>query len=108
MASPSFRVSELNIGRLLIVSSAIFLLTVPLTAFAQSFVSGFSSKEALQPGMVVAVSKDSKTSVELVPGSEDWRIYGVVIDPADATAVVAEEGQNTFVATNGRYPVLVT
>jgi len=77
-------------------------------ALAQSFVTGFSSKEVISPGFVVALAKNSKTTVELVPGTHDWRVYGVVVDPSEAAATVAEGGKNIFVATSGSYPILVS
>jgi len=92
--------------------SAAFVATAALLlsnlAQAQTFVSGYSSKQALQPGMVVSLSKDSKTAVELTPGGDDGKIYGVVVDPAEATATIAQEGQDVFVATIGRYSVLAS
>jgi len=78
------------------------------SASAQTFVSGYSSKQTLQPGIVVSLVKDSKSAVEMTPGGDDGKIYGVVIDPAEATATVATQGQDVFVATSGRYPVLVS
>src|SRR3972149_12225377 len=75
---------------------------------ADSLVQGFNSAQTLQPGLVVALNKDSPRFVEAAPDGDSSRIYGVVIDPSSAPATVADTGQDVFVATSGRYPVLVS
>lgn len=111
MHRPSTGVSKPALNRLFIAGT-LCLLGILAGLFngvsAQSFVQGFSADETLQPGLVVAISKGSSVFVEPVPGGDTSRIYGVVIDPADATVTVAEEGQDVFVATSGQYPVLVS
>lgn len=108
MRNPPKGLFSLKFSRWSAVCLLVFLTALSATGYSQSFVSGYSSKDPLQPGLVVALSKGSKTSVEPVPGGQSGRIYGVVVDPADATATVAEKGKNIFVATSGSYPVLVS
>ena len=93
---------------LCLVTTATVGLAVMSPASAQSFVSGYSAKTSLQPGIIVAISEQSDSTVEAVPGGQSTKIHGVVIDPADATVTVANTGQDVFVATSGQYQVLVS
>jgi hypothetical protein len=77
-------------------------------AFADTIVRGFKATTPLEPGIIVALDKSSKNTVEPVPGKEAERIYGVVIDPAQAPLTVRQQGQQTFVAIGGNYSVLVS
>jgi hypothetical protein len=85
------------------------LLTYVVPVAAQNFVQGFQSKGNLNPGMVVALSKNSQDTVEAAPASDTSRLYGVVIDPSDAPLLLnRQSGDQVFVATSGSYPVLVS
>lgn len=75
---------------------------------ADTLVRGFKVSTALQPGIVVALSKNSLDSVEAAPANDLSRIYGVVIDPSDAPVTLNAQGQQAFVATSGNYLVLVS
>jgi hypothetical protein len=77
-------------------------------ARADTIVRGFNANGSLQPGWIVALSQSSASTVEPAPANDPSRIYGIVIDPAQAPATLqSQAGQKIFVATSGTYPVLV-
>jgi hypothetical protein len=76
-------------------------------ATADTLIKGYTSKTALAPGLVVALG-GSSNEVKIAPASNPKAIYGVVIDPSDSPVTLSGSDQQTFVATNGKYPVLVT
>jgi hypothetical protein len=84
-----------------------FLAFIPF-ASADTIVRGFNAKGALEPGLIVALSEKSEDTVEASAGNDPSKIYGVVIDPAQAPLTVQKKGQQVFVATGGSYPVLVS
>jgi hypothetical protein len=89
---------------------ALFLLCaafMPLV-HADTIVRGFKASGTLQPGLIVALNQKTSDAVEVTPGNDPSRIYGVVIDPSQAPVTVQQEGQQVFVATGGNYPVLVS
>lgn len=76
--------------------------------FADAIVRSFDAIGSLQPGWVVAISKNSDSTVELAPSSDPERIYGVVIDPSSAPLTVQKEAQQVFAANSGDFPLLVS
>jgi hypothetical protein len=88
--------------------SGLFLLSLGLSAKADNVVQGFSAKETLQPGRVVALDSAGKMSVKAAPADNTNSIYGVVIDPSDAPITVVNENSRVFVATTGTYQVLAS
>ncbi len=77
-------------------------------AKADIFVQGLTAKGSLQVGSIAALSNSSVSTVELAPVDDSGRIYGVVVDPAQAAVTLDRQGQQVFVATQGYYPVLVS
>lgn len=102
------RLSTAKRGLLLAAVILVSLVAIGAHGSADTIVRGFNAASSLQPGWVVALSKQNPQTVELAPASDADRIYGVVIDPSSAPATL--ENQNSrkvFVATDGTYPVLV-
>jgi hypothetical protein len=93
-----------------IVFGLIVLGIVGLTGLthADTIVRGFKANSSLQPGWVVALDKNAANTVIAAPTDDPSRIYGVVIDPSQAPVTVKQSGQQTFVATSGAYPTLVS
>jgi hypothetical protein len=58
--------------------------------------------------MLVSLSADDSTKIELASPDNADRIHGVVVDPNDAPVTISEENQTVFVATVGRYDVLLS
>lgn len=83
-------------------------LALPGVARADNFFQGYTPQGNLTPGTIVAISRTSTSAVEAAPTSDPNRIYGVVIDPKQATITLERSGQEVFVATTGSYPVKVS
>ncbi|MGH7157023.1 MAG: hypothetical protein ACREGG_02845 [Candidatus Saccharimonadales bacterium] len=92
---------------LLAMLSFLGLLLVPVVVKADGTVTSFSSAQTLQPGIIVALDKNSDKTVTTAPANDTTKIYGVVVDPSDAPFTLNNQGQ-TFVATSGIYQVLVS
>lgn len=75
---------------------------------AQSVTQGYSSDVVLQRGMIVVVREDDQTKIEPAKPDTMERIHGIVVNPNDAPFTVSNEEQKNFVATVGRYDVLVS
>jgi hypothetical protein len=77
-------------------------------ANADTIVRGFKANGTLEPGIIVALSGNSNDAVDIATEKDPTKIYGVVIDPAQAPFTVQKSGQQVFVATGGSYPTLVS
>jgi hypothetical protein len=75
---------------------------------AQAVLQGYKSDQALQRGMLVTTSKDDPQKVEATTEKTFSSIKGVVADQNDSPVRISSEDQNVFVATSGRYEVLVS
>jgi hypothetical protein len=84
-----------------------FVFVIPF-AHADTIVRGFNAKGTLEPGFIVELSGKSSDTVEISTANNPSKIYGVVIDPAQAPLTVQKKGAQVFVATGGNYPVLVS
>lgn len=85
-----------------------FLLAIPAAAHADNVVEGFSSKDPIQPGMIVAIDKAASRSVKPAPADNSNLIYGVAVDPSDAPITLVGQNSQVFVATSGTYQVLAS
>lgn len=102
---------QIKIGRnklFLLGFLLLITLTLPLRARADNVIDGYSSKQTLEPGQVVAVDKTASRSVKPAPADDSNQIYGVVVDPSDAAITLVGDNTKTFVATTGTYQVLVS
>ena len=82
------------------------LLISPL--FAQDFTQGYSSDINLPRGSVVGISNDDTNKVELVNSDESESVLGVVVRNNDTAVTLTDDRTGVFVATTGRFQVLVT
>ncbi|MBX4197313.1 hypothetical protein KW801_02015 [Candidatus Saccharibacteria bacterium] len=79
-----------------------------ISVAADNIIQGYSAKETLQPGLMVALDKSASKSVKILPGGDADHIYGVVVDPTDAPFTLNAQNSKTFVATSGNFQVLVS
>jgi hypothetical protein len=77
-------------------------------AAADNIIQAYSSKDTLEPGLLVALDKKASKSVKLLPGGDADHIYGVVVDPTDAPFTLNSQNAKTFVATSGNFQVLIS
>lgn len=77
---------------------------------AQNVTEGFQSDNPLQKGMIVRLKKGDAKRVIPLTQDEVGEMYGVVVASSDAPVALSEIGadQEVFVATYGRYDVLVS
>lgn len=91
---------------------ALFLLVAlsvrsPLGA-QTAFTQGYGADSILQRGMIVRIDKDDSTKVAAMNYDEMPNMHGIVVDANDAPVTLSSEGQKVFVATGGKYEVLVS
>ena len=96
----------------LMAIAALFLLVwvsmaSPLEA-QTAFTQGYGTDDRLERGMIVRLKKDDSTKVSSLVYEEMEDMYGVVVDSNDAPVTLSTEGQEVFVATGGRFDVLVS
>lgn len=75
---------------------------------AQSFVRGFESEQSLERGTIVVIDGDDNDKVMPATLERIDDLYGVVVNPTDAALTISGETEQIFVATSGRYKVLVS
>ncbi len=75
---------------------------------AQSVTQGYASDETLQRGMLVSLKEGDGTKIEAAEAENAKRLHGVVVNPNDAPVTLSNDTQRIFVATVGRYEVLVS
>ena len=96
-------------GRLLKVLMVASILLIPAgLVYGQTIAKSFGAKTKIEPGTVVALTKDDPESVEPAPAADVNRIYGVVIEQTEAAVTLQKQDQTVFVATSGAYPILVS
>ena len=102
--------TRLTFKRSLALVALACLITMKLTGvmYAQSITSGYGTDERLQRGMVVGLVPDDATKVEALNVHELDRILGIVVDPNDSPITISGNVEKVFVATIGRYEVLVS
>lgn len=82
------------------------LLFAPL--FAQDFTQGYTSDQTLPRGSVVGISTEDINKVELVNSERSESVLGIVVRSSDTAVTLTEDRSGVFVATTGRFQVLVT
>src|SRR4051812_23703860 len=103
------KINRLHLRGFVCLLTALIISVLASTALADTIVRGFSSATSIDPGWVVALTKNQPNSVELAPASDSSRMYGVVIDPSQAPVTLqSQSGRRVFVATSGTYPILVS
>lgn len=73
-----------------------------------AFTQGYGADEVLQRGTIVRIKKDDTTKVTALSMEEMDAMHGVIVAPNDAPVTLSSEGQKAFVATAGKYDVLVS
>lgn len=84
------------------------LLSLSHPLAAQTVTQGYSYEGTVQRGMLVSLKADDTTKIELANLENGDHAHGVVVDPNDAPVTISSDDQKVFVATIGRYDVLVS
>lgn len=82
-------------------------LTSPLEA-QTAFTQGYGTDDQLQSGMLVRLKENDSSKVSILAYDQLEHMLGVVVDANDAPVTLSAEGQKVFVATGGKYNVLVS
>ena len=83
---------------------------ISFRAAAQSIPQGYTAKETIQPGILVQLVPKSNNEVEPVSQANAIKTLGVDINPNEAPESLSgnSNAPQTYVATSGEYPVLVS
>ena len=84
------------------------VISVGVSASAQTVLQGYGSDQVLQRGMLVTLSDSDKGKVEAITNETLDKLKGVVTHPNDSPVTLSGEDQKVFVATTGSYEVLVS
>lgn len=103
------RARTTRIAACLLCVLAVVAVTLPvLQVSAQDFTQGYSSTETLLRGSLVGLVKDQENQVETITSDRNQDLVGVVVRSNDSAVTLTEDTTGVFVATSGRYDVLVT
>lgn len=75
---------------------------------AQAISTGYQADANVQRGMIIKLKKDDTTKVEPLKQESSDQMHGVVVNSNDAPATISDDGQKIFVATTGKYKVMVS
>ncbi len=75
---------------------------------AQAVVQGYNADSSLSRGTIVVLNPTDANKVQAATSETNERIHGVVVDPNDAAVTLSAPDQKVFVATTGRFSVLVS
>lgn len=81
-------------------------ITGPLAA--QTFTQGYGVEGKVQKGMIVQLKDGDASKVQALSKEQMDKMHGVVVDPNDAAVTLSTDGEKVFVATRGRYEILVS
>lgn len=90
-----------------LASALVSLLLLP-AVHAQDFTQGYSSDETLLRGSVVGVVPDETNKVQAITADQEEQLLGVVVRSTDSALTVTDDRTGVFVATSGRFEVLVS
>lgn len=78
-------------------------------AKAQDVTQGYATDETLQNGLVVRLKPDNKAKVEPLTQEKESEMLGIIISSTESPVSISDpDQQQVFVATQGRYDVLVS
>ncbi len=102
--------SYLSFHRLAAMTALVVLILLSVSRFlaAQAVTQGYSAEGQLQRGMLIRIKESDTTKVEAVSIDSSDKLHGVIVDANDAPVTLSAEGQKVFVATVGKYDVLVS
>lgn len=83
---------------------------LPQVTSAQTITQGYDVETdvSLQRGMIVGLKEEDPKKVEPINNSAIKRLHGVVVGTGDSSFVLAEQSQKIYVASGGKFDVLVS
>jgi hypothetical protein len=79
-----------------------------LNAQAPAVTQGYGTDSTLERGMIVRLKDGDPSKIVALNAKDIESMHGIVIDPNDAPVTISSDTTKTFVATIGRYDVLVS
>lgn len=76
--------------------------------FAQDFTQGYSTEQSLIRGSLVGLVEGEENKIEAITSERNEDLLGIVIRSNDSAVTLTEDTTGVFVATTGRYEVLVS
>ena len=105
----------LSIKRMLALSVLCAMVVVRLSGISfaaesitNSVTQSYEADEPLQRGIIVVIDDSNANKVRPAKLEEIEKVHGVVVNNNDAPVTLSVEGQQVFVATTGRYQILVS
>ena len=93
----------------LLLAGLMFVVSGMSGAHAQDVTQGYQTDEPLQNGIVVRVKPDDKAKVEALTQEQESEMFGIVVSSSESPVSISDPTvQEVFVATQGRYDVLVS
>jgi hypothetical protein len=86
----------------------LFIASVVSPVHAQNVPRGYTTEKVLQKGMIVSLETGNSEKVVLATSDSAAKLHGVVVDPNDSSLTLSSKDNTTFVATNGKFSVLVS
>lgn len=101
---------KVSVPRTLALAALAALVVLGLTGplMAQTFTQGYGVEGTIQKGMIVRLKEGDTSKVQAVSKEQMEAMHGIVVDPNDAAVTLSGGGEKVFVATRGRYEVLVS
>jgi len=102
---------QLFLGNRLIITliiSVIICSLVFVSVFAQELTQGYNSEQTLVRGSIVALKEENSSTVVTIGEDQLDKMFGVVVRSNDSPLSLAQDDQGVFVATKGRFEILVT
>lgn len=90
------------------VLAALSVVSINYPIFAQAVTQGYGTDQVMQRGMLVQLKKDDPSKVEPITQATADKLFGVAVDANDAPVTLSADGKKAFVATAGKYDVLVS
>ncbi len=75
---------------------------------AQDFIQGYRTEEKLLEGSIVVLGDDDVQSIRAANQDNNEGLLGIVIDTNESALTLSATEANTFVATSGKYQVLIS
>lgn len=93
----------------LLLAGVMFVVSGFSDAHAQDVTQGYYTDQPLQNGLVVRIKGGDKAKVEPLTQEQEVDIFGIVISSNESPVNLSDpDAQQVFVATQGRYDVLVS
>jgi len=106
-----YRLKPVFFSAYLIASSLILGFIVAAPLYAQAVTHSYVTDSSLQRGMIVRIAEKDKTKVEPLSEKFPTKMEGVIVAANDSPVTLSNSDttkQQVFVATTGRYNVLVS